>query len=111
MRRLILLAAIVPGLTYAADPHAPAKAMIGAQCGSCHSVPGVSGAVGKVGPSLRNIARQSMIAGKLPNTPDNMARWIMHPQQVDPGNAMPEMGLTGSQARTIAAYLETLDRQ
>lgn len=110
MHRLILLAAFLPPAVHASDAYAPAKAIIAAQCSSCHTVPGVPVAVGKVGPSLRNIAKQSMIAGKLPNTPDNMTRWLMHPQKIDPGNAMPEVGLTEKQARAVVAYLETLDR-
>lgn len=102
---------VLSGAAQAADPYASAKTTIAAQCGSCHSVPGVPGAVGKVGPSLRGIARQRIIAGKLPNTPANMVRWLMHPQQVDRGNAMPEMGLTDQQARAIAGYLQTLDER
>ena len=112
MRRLIFL--LLTGLPMAAqakDPHAEAKALIGAQCAACHIVPGVSGAVGNVGPSLKGIARQQIIAGKLPNNPPNMVRWLMHPQQVWKGNAMPEMGLTENQARKIAAYLFTLDKR
>lgn len=110
MRWLILLAIVLPAAAWAGDPYAPAKALIAGQCASCHTVPGVRGAVGNVGPSLGDIAKQSMIAGKLPNTRANMIRWLMHPQQVDRGNAMPEMGLTGQQAAAIAAYLATLDK-
>lgn len=110
MRWLIALAFLCAGAAQARDPYAPAKALIAAQCASCHVVPGVANAVGKVGPSLRGIARQRMLAGKLPNTPDNMLRWLMHPQAIDRGNAMPDMGLTAQQARAISAYLETLDR-
>jgi cytochrome c len=111
MRRLMLLIGLLPGVASAADPHAAAKALMAAQCAACHVVPGVHGAVGAVGPSLRGIARQRTIAGRLPNTPNNMVRWLMHPQRIDPGNAMPEMGLTEPQARRIAAYLRTLDSQ
>jgi cytochrome c2 len=95
----------------AANRYAQAKALIAAQCAACHRVPGVAGATGDVGPSLQGIARQQIIAGKLPNTGANMIRWLMHPQQVVPGNAMPEMGLTQAQARQIAAYLFTLDKR
>lgn len=109
MRWLILLALGCSGTVEARDPCAPAKALIAAQCASCHVVPGVANAVGKVGPSLRGIARQRIIAGKLPNTPANMARWLMHPQAIDPGNAMPDMGLSDQQVRTIAGYLQRLD--
>ena len=112
MRRLIaFLLLTLPIAAQAKDPHAEAKSLIGAQCAACHTVPGVPGAIGNVGPSLKGIARQQIIAGKLPNNPANMERWLMHPQKIWPGNAMPEMGLTQDQARKIAAYLLTLDKR
>jgi cytochrome c2 len=110
MRRLTLLLACLSGTAWAAGPQAARKAIIAAQCASCHVVPGVAGAIGRVGPSLRGIAKQRMIAGRLPNTPEDMVRWLMHPQKVDPGSAMPEMGLSEAQAREIAAYLASLDK-
>lgn len=111
MRWLIPLLLLLPSAAEAGDRHAAAKSLIAAQCAACHTVPGVPGAVGRVGPSLKGIARQQIIAGKLANTPANMVRWLMHPQQVTPGNAMPEMGLTQDQARKIADYLYTLDER
>ena len=77
-------------------------------CGSCHEIPGVPGADASVGPSLQGIAGRSYLAGMLTNSPQNMRTWIMHPQQVVPGNAMPDMGVTEPEARDIAAYLYTL---
>ena len=77
-------------------------------CGSCHDIPGVSGAVGMVGPPLGQIAQRVYIAGVLPNEPDNMIRWIENPQGIDPKTAMPYMGVTTQDARDIAAYLYTL---
>ena len=94
----------------AADTNAQAKALIATHCAACHTVPGVAAAVGHVGPSLAGIARQQIIAGKYPNDPATMQCWLMHPQAMLPGTAMPEMGLTQDQARTIAAYLYTLDK-
>jgi cytochrome c2 len=61
-----------------------------------------------VGPPLEHIAGRSYLAGMLPNTPDNMVTWLRHPQQVVPGNAMPDLGLSDAGGRDIAAYLETL---
>lgn len=49
-----------------------------------------------------------MIAGELPNTPDNLVRWIKDPKLVEPGTAMPDLGLSDEQARDVAAYLYTL---
>jgi cytochrome c1 len=77
-------------------------------CGSCHAVPGIRGAVGVVGPPLDFFSRRTYIAGRLPNTPANLARWILDPQTVSPGTAMPRLGLDEQQARDVAAYLYTL---
>ena len=77
-------------------------------CQSCHTIPGVVGANGLVGPPLAGIASRSYIAGVLPNAPDNMLRWIRDPKAVDPLTAMPNTGVTPSDARHIAAYLYTL---
>lgn len=77
-------------------------------CGACHVIPGVQGARGLVGPPLFFFSRRTMIAGELPNTPDNLVRWIKDPKQVEPGTAMPDLGLNDQQARDVAAYLYTL---
>jgi cytochrome c2 len=88
---------------------AQAKALIAANCNACHLVPGVSGANGRVGPPLAGIANRQILAGHFANTPDNLANWIEHPQQMLPGDAMPEMGLSHEQAQTVATYLYTLE--
>ncbi len=85
------------------------KALIAANCAACHRVPGVARATGRVGPSLAQISRQQIIAGHFANTPDEMMRWIEHPQAMLPGDAMPEMGLSREQARKIVDYLYTVD--
>ncbi|MDB4883126.1 MAG: hypothetical protein JWL95_1892 [Gemmatimonadetes bacterium] len=77
-------------------------------CQTCHTIPGVVGANGLVGPPLSGIASRSYIGGVLPNAPDNMLRWIRDPRAVDPLTAMPNTGVTPSDARHIAAYLYTL---
>jgi cytochrome c len=77
-------------------------------CAGCHTIPGIAGADGNVGPPLTRIADRIFIAGVLRNTPENLVHWVQHPQSVVPGNAMPEMGITEAQARDIASYLYTL---
>jgi cytochrome c2 len=77
-------------------------------CGACHLIPGISGADGRVGPPLNLIGGQTIVAGLLPNTPDNLVTWIRTPQSVVPGNAMPNLELSDHEARDIAAYLYTL---
>ena len=61
-----------------------------------------------VGPPLTQIAIRQYLGGHLQNTPQNMVRWIQHPQQIDPKNAMPELGVTDADAKDIVAYLYTL---
>ena len=78
-------------------------------CGSCHIIPGIPLANSLAGPPLTHFARRKTIAGLLSNTPDNLTRWIQHPQAVAPGSVMPDVGLGEAQARDIAAYLDTLD--
>ena len=77
-------------------------------CVSCHRIPGVTGSDTQVGPTLEGLARRTMIAGRLPNTADNLVRWIRAPQAIKPGTAMPELAVTEEHARLMAEYLSGL---
>jgi len=90
---------------------AEAKSLIAEHCGACHRVPGVAGTNGRVGPSLSGIGSQMILAGHFVNTPDNLARWISEPQQLLPGDVMPDTGVTYDQARVIASYLYSQGQQ
>ncbi|MGE5501912.1 MAG: c-type cytochrome [Ignavibacteriales bacterium] len=76
-------------------------------CGACHEIPGIPGARGRVGPPLKGVGGRIMLAGRLNNTPPNMMLWIQHPQLVEPGTDMPELGMSDRETRDIAAYLYT----
>lgn len=77
-------------------------------CGSCHTIPGIAGANGLVGPPLIKFSRRGYIAGMLPNTANNLQHWIRDPQSVVPNNDMPNLGVSANEARDITAYLYTL---
>jgi cytochrome c1 len=77
-------------------------------CGSCHLIPGIKGADGLVGPPLIHWSRRGYIAGQLQNNGDDLIRWLLDPQGVEPKTDMPNTGLTPAEARDIAAYLFTL---
>ena len=77
-------------------------------CQSCHSIPGMKGPKGVVGPPLDRLALRTFIGGKVPNTPANMIQWLQNPQSFDPGNAMPNIGVTAADARDITTFLFTL---
>jgi len=77
-------------------------------CGSCHVIPGISGASGLAGPPLSGVANRIYIAGMLQNTPDNMMRWIENPKAFNEKTVMPNLGVTPRDAADIAGYLYTL---
>ncbi|HEY4642721.1 MAG TPA: c-type cytochrome [Thermoanaerobaculia bacterium] len=77
-------------------------------CTACHIIPGIAGPRGMVGPPLEHLGSRNMIAGKIPNTPDNVIKWLQNPQAMDPQNSMPNLGITPNDAKDIAAFLYTL---
>ena len=90
------------------EPQRGKQAITNYGCDTCHTIPGVLSADATVGPPLTAMASRSYIAGRLENTPENLMFWIRQPHQVDEKTAMPETGVTESDARDIAAYLYTL---
>lgn len=90
------------------DPERGLIALRQYACHGCHIIPGVTGPEIYVGPPLQGFARRGLIAGVLPNTHDNLVRWLREPQAVSPRTLMPDLGVTESHALDMAAYLETL---
>ena len=90
------------------DPARGQHLMAQYQCTACHAVPEVPGAAGNAGPPLELFGRRSYIAGGIPNTPQNLTRWLDNPQAVKPGTAMPDLGVSPEEARHMAAYLLSL---
>jgi cytochrome c len=78
------------------------------ECGVCHAIPGIRGARGYVGPPLTKYGANVYVAGKFPNTPEFLVRWIIDPPALAPETAMPALDVSEEQARDIAAYLYTL---
>jgi cytochrome c oxidase subunit 2 len=89
-------------------------------CIGCHTVRGHEG-VGITGPNLTHVgARTTIAAGLLENNPEQLARWIRHPDQVKPGNKMynggyidvktgkPNFTLTDADVTALVAYLSSL---
>ncbi|WP_165491729.1 c-type cytochrome [Egibacter rhizosphaerae] len=85
------------------------EALIEYGCLSCHAIDDLPGPQGGVGPPLDGIAERRVIAGELPNTRENLAAWIANPQEIDPGNVMPDVGVSDDDAEAIAEYLQSLD--
>jgi cytochrome c2 len=91
-----------------ADPEVGREKIAFYGCASCHSIPGIRGADGLVGPSLEHLASRAYIGGVLENTPENLIRWIQDPTAIDPQTAMPNVRVSRNDARAIAGYLHTL---
>jgi cytochrome c len=89
------------------------------RCSICHS--DTKGAPAKIGPNLFGVVGRK--AGTQPNfsysaamksagfewTPDKLAAYVEHPQQVVPGNRMAFAGISSkTDAEELVEYLETL---
>jgi cytochrome c len=77
-------------------------------CGSCHSIPGISGAHGLVGPPLAGFGNRMYIAGILPNAPDNLMHWVKDPKSINAKTVMPNLGVSAQDAADIGEYLYSL---
>lgn len=84
------------------------KAFFANSCVNCHTIRGTS-AQGKFGPDLTHLMnRETLGAGAVTNTLDNLRLWVRDPQKFKVGCLMPNMQLTDQEVNQIAAYLQTL---
>lgn len=92
-----------------ADPERGLRLFEREGCATCHEAPDVAWPKGRVGGALAGFADRPMIAGRFPNQPDTLVRWLRDAPALSPETAMPPSGLTEAEARDVAAYLYTLD--
>jgi cytochrome c oxidase subunit 2 len=77
-------------------------------CINCHTVRGTV-ANGRFGPDLTHLmSRDTLAAGTMKNTRENLVKWIKNPDAYKPGCLMPAMKLSDDQIGKIADYLVTL---
>jgi cytochrome c oxidase subunit 2 len=77
-------------------------------CAMCHTVQGTL-AQGRHAPDLTHLAsRQTLAAGTLRNTPQELAAWIADPQKLKPGTNMPATPLSPQDLQAVVSYLGTL---
>ena len=74
-------------------------------CTGCHTISGIPGADGQVGPPLSDLVHRVYIGGVATNSADHLVQWITSPQSLSPQTAMPPSGISEAEARDIAAYL------
>jgi cytochrome c oxidase subunit 2 len=77
-------------------------------CVNCHTIAGTV-ATGRFGPDLTHVASRDTIAsGAVPNTPENLRKWIDNPAHMKPGSLMPPMHLNDGDLDAVTVYLTTL---
>jgi cytochrome c oxidase subunit 2 len=77
-------------------------------CINCHTIAGTV-ATGRYGPDLTHLASRDTIAsGPIPNTPENLRKWVENPDLMKPGSLMPAMHLNDHDLDVITAYLTQL---
>jgi cytochrome c oxidase subunit 2 len=99
-----------PVVLAAADPKvAEGQALFSAKgCIGCHSLNSVGTPKGMLGPNLAGIGTRKMIAGGwLPNSDENLHRWIKTPQAVKEGVLMQVPEMTDAEVDALVAYLRT----
>jgi cytochrome c1 len=77
-------------------------------CTTCHTIPGIPGATGGVGPPVTAVGRRTYLAGRITNTAANTMGWIHNPKSVDDQTAMPVTGITEAEARDVARFVYSL---
>jgi cytochrome c551/c552 len=98
----------VPAPSIDGDPEVGAAVIARVACGVCHTIPGIRGANGIVGPSLEGFAARAAIGGVAPNRPNVLIQWIRDAPSIAPDTLMPPMPIDDGEARDVAAYLYTL---
>ncbi len=88
-----VLAAVAAGPAAAAPPAEQGKALFATTCAGCHTVGGGK----KVGPDLEGVVARLGA--------DRVRAFILAPARERPGTAMPDLGLTTSQADALVAFL------
>jgi cytochrome c oxidase subunit 2 len=77
-------------------------------CAGCHTVRGTS-ASGSIGPDLTHLmSRQTIAAGLLANTAQNLDAWIENPGALKPGTTMPAVPLSDQDRQALVKWLVTL---
>lgn len=77
-------------------------------CASCHRIRGTA-ADGTEGPDLTHLAsRKKILTGLLVNNPENLMKWISHPQRIKTGAHMPDFKFQTDTLNAIVSYLAQL---
>jgi cytochrome c oxidase subunit II len=91
-----------------ADQQRGHDVFMGGACVMCHTIRGTT-AGSRIGPDLTHVAsRQTIAAGTLPTSREHLARWVVDPQAIKPGNRMPPNPMSDADLQALLTYLGTL---
>jgi cytochrome c oxidase subunit II len=77
-------------------------------CVNCHRVRGTS-SKGTYAPDLTHLmSRRTLASGMVPNTREELRKWVVDPRQTKQGCLMPAFGLSNQEVDQIVDYLTTL---
>lgn len=91
-----------------------AELFVSKGCSGCHTISGLEGANGQIGPNLTHLYSRETFAGAIFELNNrNLRRWLrdppaMKPMNPDNGMGMPNLGLSEDEITQLIAYLETL---
>lgn len=73
-------------------------------CANCHALDGKA-LRPNVGPNLAHLdTRETLGAGVIDNTPQNLASWLQDAQAIKPGCLMPNLKLSSDEVQALVAY-------
>ena len=75
------------------DPSRAPSLMMRYGCAGRHTIEGILGADGQVGPPLKKLIERVYIGGAAPNNAGNPVGWLIDPPRFAPHTAMPPLGL------------------
>lgn len=79
-------------------------------CYNCHRIAGTDSKQ-NIGPDLTYVAtRETIGAGVLNNSHENLAHWLSAPEKFKPGSHMPNFQLSNEEVEALVAYLEGLSK-
>ena len=91
------------------NPEMGRKKLAQHSCISCHVIPGVPKGDGKSAPSLANWSGRRTILNTLPNTPENLEKWLENPSHRKPNTTMPNLNISPQDSRDMTAYLFSIN--
>ena len=71
-------------------------------CYACH------GTAGGTCPSLVNFVERELIANKVPNTTENLRKWLKDPSSIKYGTRMPNLNLSDWEIKLLIEYIYSL---